>query len=144
MGSQGIQYDMGTNMQEQVLMYLQPLHYLLFQRAENGFVAHCLNLDLVVSGPTMEDASRRLDELVVFHVENILFGGRYQDAFTPAPQEYWDRFTASKELANGSKLVIRVPRLDRPVDAESEYETVMPGIIQAMIASQQNVLPGPA
>ena len=127
-------------MQEQVLIYLRAIHYLLTKRSEDRFVAHCLDLDVAVSGSTVEDTFRRLDELVVFHVEGILFSGRYQDAFTPAPREYWSQFNAAENLGNRPQLVIRVPNLNRPTESDKDFETLMPGITQAVVADQQNAL----
>jgi hypothetical protein len=76
------------------------LHYLQ-SYSENQYVGHCLDLDLVATGPDQETAALRLDALVKAQIEWALGAGGLALVDNPAPMEYWGRFL------NGVKLPSR-------------------------------------
>lgn len=82
------------------ILKIRVLHYLQ-SFADDQYVGHCLDLDLVATGPDAETASRRLDAIVKAQVETAIGSGNYALLNTPAPQGYWDRFL------NGTKLPSR-------------------------------------
>jgi len=92
---------------------LRTLHYLLQKRAEsNRVVAHCLDLDLVVSAPDLAEAEKRLDTVVVFYVESALAVGNWDALTTSAPDHYWSQFSnATRIEPHRQKLTFKVPEV---------------------------------
>jgi hypothetical protein len=61
-------------------------------------VCHCLDLDLVATGPDQPTAALRLDALVKAHIDWALSAGEAVLLDSPAPMEYWERFLAGVKL----------------------------------------------
>lgn len=67
------------------------LHILIYKE-ENLYVAHCLELDIVGSGTTQENALKEMRELVVAQI-TFHFEHKIEDKlFHPAPAEYWNKW----------------------------------------------------
>jgi len=77
---------------------LRTLHYLFQERAAGRVVAHCLDLDLVVSAPDLAEAEKRLDTIVVFYVESAYSAGNWNALTTVAPESYWEAFSKAKRI----------------------------------------------
>jgi len=73
--------------------FTSQLHYLVHQ-ADGEQVAHCLDLDLVGSGPTVEQAVDQLNDLVRTIVVFCIVQGKHDVSAHcgRAPQKYWDMF----------------------------------------------------
>lgn len=91
---------------------LMALHYL-FSHSGDKFVAHCLDLDIATSAPTLEAAEQRLNRLVQFQVATCSEGNERQLMVT-APFEYWKALSSAKAL-QPSTLEIEVPPHVLPV-----------------------------
>ena|ERR1019366_6386338 len=76
---------------------IRVLHYLQ-SYSENQHVGHCLDLDLVATGPDQETAALRLDALVKAQMEWALRAGELALLDNPAPMEYWERFLSGVKL----------------------------------------------
>lgn len=85
-------------------------HYLLIQKKEDRFLAHCLDFDLIVAGPTLEEATRRLDAMITSYVERAYETSDYAALMTVAPERYWEQF-ADADVLPGHHLEIRVPEV---------------------------------
>jgi hypothetical protein len=79
------------------LPHLSLLHYLLSE-SEGKHIAHCLDLDLVATGRTCEEAAVNLDSLVKAHIELALATRQYANLATKAPQSFWDQFADGKPI----------------------------------------------
>jgi hypothetical protein len=73
------------------------LHYLL-TKSEGKHIAHCLDLDLVASGQSCEEAAVNLDSLVKAHIELALAIQQHANLSTKAPQSFWDQFADGKSI----------------------------------------------
>lgn len=81
------------------------LHYLIGAQA-NYSVAHCLDLDLVATGLSIDEAIRRLDILVRCHrFVGGIFNLRKKDR---APKKFWRMFE------DGTPYDERILDLDNP------------------------------
>jgi hypothetical protein len=90
--------DEEENIMSASLPKLRTLHYLFQERAEGRVVAHCLDLDLVVSAPDLKEAEKRLDSMVVFYVESAYSAGNWDALNTSAPERYWEMFSTGKRI----------------------------------------------
>lgn len=72
-------------------LFSEPLHYLLHE-VDGEKVAHCLNMDLVAAGDGIEEAVRRLNELVRYQVSYALKNNVLEMLRTKAPARYWEMF----------------------------------------------------
>lgn len=81
--------------------FSKQLHYLIHE-ADGEQVAHCLDMDLVGSGKTNDEAIAELNSsvqaLVFFAVKTQTFD--IDSICRRAPDRYWDMFEEAKE-ANG-------------------------------------------
>ena len=91
---------------------LKVLHYLFSLNKRNRFVAHCLNFDIVATAENMEEAERRLDTLVRFHIESFLNTNGLSGLSGPAPKEFFNSYTES--LRHGGALPSSTLRINVP------------------------------
>lgn len=91
------------------LPHLELLHYLLSKEGAKH-VAHCLDLDLVATGHSRDDAANKLDALVKTHIELSLATGQLGNLHTRAPQPYWIRFHNGKRIIlHPASIHIQIP-----------------------------------
>lgn len=86
---------------------LTALHYL-FTPTGGKTVAHCLDLDLVTSGDTLDQAEDRLNAVVIAQIEGCYSSGNFAQLRFKAPAEYWQTLSDAREL-DKSHLEIEVP-----------------------------------
>jgi hypothetical protein len=92
---------------------LTALHYL-FTHSGNKVVAHCLDLDLVTSGPNMEQAEARLNATVLAQIGTCYTAGNFSQLAVKAPAEYWETLSDAKEL-DKTHLKVEIPPVVLPV-----------------------------
>lgn len=92
---------------------LTALHYL-FTHCGGKIVAHCLDLDLVVSGDDLEHAEDRLNAVVLAQIGLCFSSGNFGQLRFKAPAEYWQALSDAKELER-THLEIEVPPIVLPV-----------------------------
>lgn len=84
------------------------LHYLITNPRPHVFVAHCLDLDLVATGPDMEAAEHTLNVLVKTHIDFALTHGNSVMLEQRAPKDFWDQF---HRIENVSLETLDIPRI---------------------------------
>ena len=95
-----------------MLSKINVLHYFFSLNKRNRFVAHCLNFDIVATAETMEEAERRLDALVRFHIESYLRTNGAACLSSPAPKEFFNSY--SESLRHGGALPSSTLRISVP------------------------------
>lgn len=90
------------------------LNYL-FSIEGTRTVAHCLDLDLVTSAPSIEAAEASLNALVIQQIRTCFVTGNYSQLEFKAPSEYWQKHEHAK-LLETVRLAIEVPPVVLPVD----------------------------
>jgi hypothetical protein len=88
------------------------LNYLFSINSRNKTIAHCLNFDIVATADDMEEAERRLDLLVRFHIESFIKSRGATGLSGPAPQEFFTAYTHS--LRHGGALPSSFLRINIP------------------------------
>lgn len=69
------------------------LHAIVYPDTETReYLAHCLELDLMASGPTADDASRDLVDVVTAQIQFALDNDNVEHLLHPAPADAWQRF----------------------------------------------------
>lgn len=72
----------------------QTLRAVLHQ--EGGeWIAHCVDLDIVATGPTTHEAARRLAEAVSAQLDYARDEDNYAYLFHPAPPDAWQRLASA-------------------------------------------------
>lgn len=61
-----------------------------------GWVAHCLELDLVAQGQSADEAFGNLVELCDFQIETAAQDGDLESIFRPAPSQFWALYSRGK------------------------------------------------
>lgn len=92
------------------------------------WVAHCLNLDLVTQGNSIQHAVSMAGEALAQVIEDDLAHGLDPLERPPAPQECWD-------------LVSWTLRSGRPVDAIEDPTAVAAVVAQVRVVVRQDMLP---
>jgi len=93
---------------------LRVLHYLYSLNKRSRFVAHCLDFDIVATAENIEEAERRLDTLVKFHIEAFLNSNGLGVLNGAAPNDFWVKYTDALRHGNtlpSSTLRITVPEV---------------------------------
>ena len=92
---------------------LTALHYL-FSHSARKVVAHCLDLDLVTSGESIEQAEERLNAVVLVQIGTCFTRGNFAQLCFKAPAECWQALSEAKELER-VHLEVEVPPVVLPV-----------------------------
>ncbi|MDO8683375.1 MAG: hypothetical protein Q7N50_07840 [Armatimonadota bacterium] len=61
---------------------------------DGNFMAHCLELDLVAEGNTLEQACSEIMNVIDVHVRTCIENDNMEHLFFPAPKEVWERLGA--------------------------------------------------
>ncbi len=70
---------------------------ILVKEEDNFYVAHCLELDIVATGKTPDDAKREIVALVCAQVDYAFSNDNIENLYHPAPKEVWEEFFKCKE-----------------------------------------------
>ena len=70
---------------------------ILIKEEDGVFVAHCLELDIVAVGETLDQARKDIVDLVSAQIDYAFANDNIQNLFYPAPPEIWDQFFSCKE-----------------------------------------------
>ena len=72
-----------------------PLRFnVLVKKEEDVFVAHCLELDIVATGETVEEARGEMADLITAQFEYAFSNDNLENFYQPAPPEVWREFFA--------------------------------------------------
>jgi len=86
---------------------------------EDGFfVAHALQLDLVVTGSTETEAVNDLIEVCQAQILYAAENDNFDNIFRPAPPEVWQRFFQAEAKAQEHQRITNIPR----------WGSLMPGL----------------
>lgn len=92
------------------------LHYLI-HHVDGDFVAHCLDMDLVGSGETTDDAVDELNTavraLVFFAIKTATFD--VLSLSKAAPKEYWELFESARQTSGTVSRTLEVSAEIAPV-----------------------------
>lgn len=70
---------------------------VVIYKEEDYFVAHCLQMDIVTTGETPEEAQKNMDDLIRVQVSTAFENDNLEHLFRSAPKEIWQRFIEAKK-----------------------------------------------
>ena len=71
---------------------------ILIKNEEGLFVAHCLELDIVATGETVDQARKDIVALICAQVDFAFSNNNLENLYRAAPKEVWEEFFTCKEL----------------------------------------------
>lgn len=75
-------------------------------KKENGvLLAHCLELDIVATGETLEQVQKEIVGLVCAQVDYAFSNDNLDNLYHPAPKEVWADFYACRERTEKKHIV---------------------------------------
>ena len=83
-----------------VKTYRIPLQIVLYKEGDRH-IAHCLQLDLIGDGETVNEAIKSLGQAILTQVEAVIKYGDVADLFSPADGKYFEMFASGKDIAIG-------------------------------------------
>jgi len=69
---------------------------ILIKPCDGMFLAHCLELDIVAMGATIDEVRREIISLVCAQIDYAFSNDNLENLFHPAPPEVWAEFYACK------------------------------------------------
>jgi hypothetical protein len=83
---------------------------ILLKKEEDLFVAHCLELDIVATGDTVQQAKNDVLDLIVAQVDYAFSNDNLDHLYHPAPPEVWREFFACKGIPEALKRKVGAAR----------------------------------
>lgn len=75
---------------DKILLRLSGFTY--FDKESGLFVSHCLELDLVATGHSIEEAEDNIFDVIKAHLEFAFENNNWDNVYRPAPAEIWAEF----------------------------------------------------
>ena len=93
---------MKTSREKPVLIFS-----FLIKEDKGTYIAHCLELDILTTGTTLEQAEQDIMDLVIAQVDYAFSNDNLDHLYHPAPQEVWREFFACRESRQTKHKVTR-------------------------------------
>jgi hypothetical protein len=104
---------------------------ILIKKEDEVFVAHCMELDIVATGQSIDEATNDLIDLVVAQLEYAFMNDNLDHLYRPAPLEVWRQFyTCERSLGEREIALSLSPK-------EASRENFMPPYIIAKMCEAQ-------
>lgn len=96
---------------------------IVFYQEDGGWIAHCLEFDLMGDGPTQQDAMKELAEAIFLQIEASVEHNNAANLFNPAEGKFFEMFAAGKDVTRAEIVLteFRRPRLDGIEIERCEY-----------------------
>jgi len=86
---------------------------------DEKFIAHCLELDIVTSAPTLDQVQKDIGDLILVQVSFAYENDNLDHLFKPAPKEVWEEFF--KTPIETKKTKISKPKTPPIILSTSSY-----------------------
>ncbi len=70
---------------------------VLVKKENGGWLAHCLELDIVAEGDTFKKATSALMDLIIIQFDYALANDNMKYFYKPAPEDVWQEFFACQK-----------------------------------------------
>lgn len=96
---------------------------IVFYQEDSGWIAHCLEFDLMGDGPTQQEAIKELAEAIFLQIEASVEHNNAANLFNPAEGKFFEMFAAGKDVTRAEIVLteFRRPRLDGIEIERCEY-----------------------
>lgn len=97
---------------EETEMKKLPFHFdVLVERQDDGYIAHCLQLDIVAVADTQQQALKDIRDLIEAQLTTAIENGNLDNIFHPAPAEVWGKLymlkQTDKATCSRTKVMVR-------------------------------------
>ncbi|MBI2843139.1 MAG: hypothetical protein HYX78_07040 [Armatimonadetes bacterium] len=103
-----------------------PIHLrVLVDRQGSEYVAHCLEINLVSTGPTIDAVTSDMKDLIEAYIEYALENDNMDNFWRPAPPEVWQKLGEVEAKVNAchySRITETMPQKRAPY-RELEVDT---------------------
>jgi hypothetical protein len=82
---------------------------VLLKKEEELFVAHCLELDIVTTGRTQEEAQKDMVDCIIAQIDHAFSNDNLENLLKPAPSEVWQEFFSCKKDVEEKNHRIKLP-----------------------------------
>jgi len=86
---------------------------ILIKEDDGMFVAHCLELDIVATAESVEQAQKDIIALICAQVDYAFSNDNLENLYCPAPAEVWQEFW-SAENSGGRDIRLKIPSKPEP------------------------------
>lgn len=84
---------------------------ILCYKEEDYFVAHCLQMDLVTTANTIDEAFLDMKDLIITQIEFAAENNNLENIFKPAPPEIWRRLANAEPVTDDQIETLKLPIL---------------------------------
>jgi len=85
-------------------------------KEDDLFVAHCLQLDLVTTAKTIEQACCDIEDVIKTHITYAIENDNLENLLKPAPPEIWNLLLKTNIVAEGSIKRWELPKMPPNVE----------------------------
>ena len=78
---------------------------ILIKVEEDLFIAHCLELDIIATGVTMDQTQKDIIALICAQIDYAFSNDNLENLYHPAPKGVWEEFYACKEQIRKRHIV---------------------------------------
>ena len=78
---------------------------ILVMKEGDLFVAHCLELDIVATGETLEQTQKDIVALICTQIDYAFSNDNLDNLYHPAPKQVWEAFYACREKTEKRHIV---------------------------------------
>lgn len=89
---------------------------ILIKKEDEMFIAHCMELDIVATGPSADQATHDMMDLIIAQLKYAFSNNNLDHLYRPAPPEAWQEFYRCKSLQETK--IIKIPPSAKTVSAK--------------------------
>ena len=90
--------------------------HILIKSTQEGFSAHCLELDLCEETPTMAEAKEQIKNTIIAHITFAIENDNLAYLFHPAPEAAWTEYFESAANAEHNVITITAKHPTKKAD----------------------------
>ncbi len=100
---------------------------IFIKKDDDVFVAHCMELDIVATGQSIDEATEDLIGLIIAQLQYAFSNDNLDHLYRPAPPEVWREFYLCREALEEREI-----KLPLPTKGDSRQGFIPPWIIAKM------------
>lgn len=77
---------------------------ILIKKENEMFVAHCMELDIIATGSSVDEVSQDMIDLIIAQLKYAFSNDNLDHLYRPAPPEVWEEFYRCKEALEEKKI----------------------------------------
>ena len=82
---------------------------ILMKKENEVFIAHCMELDIVATGQSIDEAANDLIDLIVAQLQYAFINDNLDHLYHPAPPEIWRQFYMCEHSLGEQKIELSLP-----------------------------------